>query len=466
MTLTIYFTKKNFSIREKKEMEIKGNKKIILIPSSYDIFIDGTNTLRLKFIIRLVLKSIINLIFYPPYINHIFYSSSNTIFYLTPLNTFFLFFNTFKFYNIYRSIFYFLPISGALGEIQCKKYSIKLNIEYMFRTLYEKFHVFFPCIIFTILLFIFSIMIHGSEKFTVDLKAKENIFKNKDNFKGIHSDEFRHLGSFVDDIWINISSLISVIFHDYFLSSPFSKVLMLISKIMGNCCLYMIYYKVNIMILLSDKDTKAYSKLEKLFKPENKEYKASDVIKSLLLAKRAIMDNNENTRYYRGIIVYKKEENNLEKNPIYHKKKIRFLKIKFIFLTKLYTDVLNFVDLYKISRNFSLPIDTMFQTMEETMFDNMNSLTIKLGNLNLLDKSLKRIKKRNDGLIKKIDKIRKYEDSLITHLFKYYNEINVKMAIKNLHRTIARNKPNQINNIKRTKSVYLQNKSKVFTSGK
>ena len=427
-TIRIYTTKLYFMDEEENEIKNKLKKKNNN-NTTYPISKIQNKIHSNTSLFKLIIRSIINIIFYPPYLNYVFRSSFDKIIYITPLNTVFLFLNTFKLYNVYRCTFYFLPITSALGKVQCNKYNVRLNVKYMFRALNAKYPIFFPLIIVGIIFFLFSFLIHNTEKFTVDLSNNIDNINKTEYTSGINSNEFRRLGSIIDTLWINASSLISVIFDDYYLLSPVTKILMVLSKLFGTLFIYMIYYRLNMIVLLDSRDSKAYSKLEKLFKPENKENKARDVILALLLLKKVNKEHKKQIEFFHRSEIFNNSEDLKLIEPInYEHQNIKYLKTKFVFFSKFFTDIANFADLHKVSRNLPLPINTMFQNMEDTMDDNLDSLNVKLDSLASIDATLGSIKQNSIILEKKIGRVIKHNFFVLNYLREVFNEKNTEMA--------------------------------------
>ena len=455
MSIRIFITKLDFTNEEGTDVKSKFKKKINNhIPYS----INNEQHLKMRSnssVLKLIIRSLINIIFYPPYVNYVFRSSFDNKIYITPLNTIFLFFNTFKLYNIYRCIFYFLPITSALGKVQCNKYNVPLNVKYMFRALNSKSPILFPLIVVGIILTLFTFLIHGTEKFSVDLNDNSDTYNN---LKGINSNEPRRLGYFSDNLWINASTLVSVIFSDYYLLSPVTKALMFLIKITGTLFICIIYYRLNLLVLLDTKDNKAYRKLEKLFKPENKENKACDVIRALLLVKKVVVENEKHIEFYHQSIFNSPEEIQLIDPINLHKHNIKYIKKKFVFFSKFFTDISNFSDAHKVSRNLPLPINTMFQNMEDTMEESLDSLNYKLDFLSTIDTTLGSMKQHNIILMKKIEKVIKHDIYILNYLCEVINKNNKEMAKEKLHQNMRRQ--NSLKNIKehRNNSCHFKNK--------
>ena len=168
----------------------------------------------------------------------------------------------------------------------------------------------------------------------------------------------------------------------------------------------------------------AFTKLTKLFKDENKENKASDVIKSVLLLKKyyslfnvdkieeEIMNafTNKKRKTLIDEHIYKLRAKNI---LLLKQKKVILISVKFVFFLKYFVDIKNYMDIYKISRKQPINISSMFQNIEDKMDDSLESLNVKLTSIRSIDGIFQRLKNNENILIKKLQKIRKLDNLLI-----------------------------------------------------
>ena len=94
------------------------------------------------------------------------------------------------------------------------------------------------------------------------------------------------------------------------------------------------------------------------------------------------------------------------------------------------------MDIYKISRKQPINISSMFQNMEEKMDDSLESLNIKLTSIRTIDDIFQRLKNNENILIKKLQKIRKLDNSLIKYLSQLNNSQS-NLFLKNRNRRQA-----------------------------
>ena len=435
MTICIFTTKYNFNkLERKKELHRRNKNTNFQLSLFYDISNGMYNQLKLAQNVsksKAILRSVINIIFYPPKVNYIYHSYSNNILYIYPFNTFILLLSSFKLYNVYRCIFYFIPITGTLGKQICQKYNVRLNIKYMFKTFLMKHKIIFPFFTLVILIIIISIILQSVEEFSVDIDLYKAIDLN--NLNSLN-DKFitNHDLNIYDTLWIYLSFLLRNPLGDLYPKTPFGKMILFMIYIIGSIFLCIIYLRLNKLMQLDRPSFQAFTKLTKLFKIENNENKASDVIRAVFLLKKyyslfnvdkieeEIM--NTNTKKKRKTLIdnhiYKIREKYI---LILKQKKVILLKVKFGFILKYFVDIKNYMDIYKISRKQPLNIMSMFQNMEDKMDDSLESLNIKLTSIRSIDGIFQRLKNNENILIKKIQKIKKLDNSVINYLSELNN---------------------------------------------
>ena len=434
MTICIFISKYNFNqLERKKELHRRNKNTNFQLSLFYDISNGIYNQSKLAqnvSVSKTILRSAINIIFYPPKLNYIYHSYYNNILYIYPLNSFILLLSSFKLYNVYRCIFYFIPITGTLGKQICQKYNVRLNIKYMFKTFLMKHKISFPFYILVILIVVVSILLQSVEEFSVDIDLYKTIDVSSLNSL---NNEFitNHDLNIYDTVWIYISFLLRNPMGDLYPKTPFGKMLLFIIYIIGSIFLCIIYSRLNRLMHLDRSSFRAYTKLIKLFKTENNENKASDVIRSVLLLKKyySLYNVDKFEEEIMNTVTNKKRKtfidehiNRLrEKNMLLLKqKKIILLRVKFGFILKYFVDIKNYMDIYKISRKQPLNISSMFQNMEDKMDDSLESLNVKLTSIVSIGSIFQRLKNNEHILIKKIQKIKKLDISII----KYLAELN------------------------------------------
>ena len=434
MTFCIFISKYNFNKKQMKKILNNKNRNLSFIhqfkyKKNNEMKINEKNNFS-----KMLLRAIINIIFYPPKLNKIYHTYSNNILCIYPLNSFFLLLSSFKLYNIYRCIFYFIPVTANLGKVICQKYNVKLDIKFMFKIFLSRHKLSFPFVIILIIILLNTILLRSIEKFSVDLSLSQAKDSNILYYKNLLHNNF----NIYDTLWIYLTFITRNILGDIKPKTPFGKVLIFIIYLFGCLFLCIIYFTVNCLIQLDRTSFEAYSKLKKLFLPENKENKASEVIVSLLILKKYYSlykinkkeiiktniynDNNDNKRgkSILDLNINKLKEEN-DDDMIFKQKKILFLNIKFIFFLKFFTDINTYLDSYKISRKQPLNIISLFQNIENKIEDNLESLNFKLSDIQSINTIFDNLKSNDNVLLRKLKKLRKLDGSLISYLAEQNN---------------------------------------------
>ena len=394
-----------------------------------------------------IISCILNIIFYPPYINKAFIGKYNDIIYIYSLNSIFLIISLYKITNIYRSIFYLSSINNSFNKAICKSNLITLNSSFMFKYNLYKFPLTFLLLNLVIVLLSICIVISSVEFFSSDVNEDfwNNIIENKEeNFFNIFSSFFFFI--------------IRNIHENHSIKSILGKLVMFIGGIVGMLfSSYLIYY-INIRIEFSPEEEESYSKLTKLLNPINKEHKSSNVVKSLLMLKKVIGDNQNTEKDYRLKMDELKKPTNNQRRPIFQKENnfhfafnsdensnnnlinmneqnkneekkkllkyigsLFFLKIKFIVECK------NFSDNLKVARNSTQSLNDVLKTLGNKMNMNISQLNNKVESLIQNDQKFLGFIKFTSNTIKTIKKINEYNKSLIQYFVEVHNEYVKKM---------------------------------------
>ena len=473
MTFCIFISKYNFNKKQMKKILNNKNRNLSFI-HQFKYKKDGQWKIDEKNqISKILLRAIINLIFYPPKLNVIIHTYSDNILCIYPLNSFFLLLSSFKLYNIYRCIFYFIPVTATLGKAICEKYNVKLDIKFMFKIFLSKHKLSFPFVIIIIFMLLNTVLMRSIEKFSVDLSLSQTTNSNITNYNNSLYNKF----NIYDTLWVYLSFITRNTLGDIRPQTPFGKILLFILYIFGSLFLCMIYLRLNYLFQFDRTSFQAYSKLKKLFLPENKENKASEVIISFLLLKKYYsqykidkkdIENNQyihnEINYGRRKTIYELKINQLKEENIiiFKQKKIFFLEVKFIFFLKFLTDINIYLDSYKISRKQPLNMSSLFQSIEGKMDDNLQSINGKLSGIESIDTIFENLKSNDHILLKKLQKLRKLDYSLINYLAEvhnfhcnnYFRKIKtLKTEILLSKSTLKRSKTKVIYNFKSTKSI-------------
>ena len=397
--------------------------------------------------IRIIQNCIINLIFYPPIINKSFIGKYNNIIYIYSLNSIFLIISLYKITNIYKAIFYLSPLNNAFNKAICKSNLVNLNSRFMFKYSLNKFPLTFLAYNIIVIIITVCIVITCVEFFSLDInddflnKIKENRVENV----------FNIFSSFFFFIIKNMH-------EEHCIKSPLGKTLLFLGGIAGLLISSYFIYFLNNLIKFSPEEQDAFLKLTKLLNPLNKEDKAANLIKSILFAKKIIIDNQSTVKEYKNrveevkkpihqkrksifqrdnnfnfafnhnsntnLMGYNESQENAEK-----KKYIRYIAAIFFLRIKFMMECENFSDDLKVARNSSLSFNDVLKTVGHKMDENMAQLNNKIEVLIKNDQKYFDLVKITSDIIKSLRKTKEYHKSLIQYFVDIHNE-NLKQMIE------------------------------------
>ena len=391
-------------------------------------------------IIKLVINCVISLIFYPPGINKVFIGIRQNTKYMYSLNSIFLIFTILKMKNIYFTFYYLSPFNNLLYKIICSSNMIKMDFKFMFRFLLNLYPLSFIFINFLIIVIIFSILIYCIEYFSIDINT---VYNNKGK------NDINDLYCLVFLLFTYVTKTIN---GDIKPETVLGSFMLVIGGSLGILIIFYLIYYLNQLLEFKQDEQQAYSKLVKLLNPINNEHKASNLIKMFILYKKNCVDNQNIEQEYR----IKKDNNikniiqrnffgirrsnfnfapndsnnsliNIMENGEYKEKKnfLKFISSQFILKTKLINEFKNFKNNLLIARNNSLPFNDVLKTLGEKMNGNIAQLNNKLEKLMQNDEKYKNFMKFQFNSLKKIKKIKGYQEYIINYLIDKNNITNV-----------------------------------------
>ena len=479
--LNEYYNKKKKKDSSKnnksKQKEEKGSEKMKVLNFSEEEKKQKTNEKYKRTEREITIKAcIMNIIFYPPYINIAFIGQYDNIIYIYSLNCLFLIISLLKISNIYRAIFYLSPLNNSFNKAICRSNLLNLNTKFMFRYNLNKTPLTFLTFNFIIIFISICLVLACVEFFSKDI--------NNDFWSDINENKTEN---FFNILIVFLHFSIKNIYEDHCIKTTLGKIILLLGGLVGmTISSYFIFY-INNSVEFSREEQMAFSKLQKLLKPTNKEHKAANLIKSILLAKKTFIDNQNTVNDYKLKVGETTRPKNVQRRPIFQKenaldfdllfnnsnrtsqnrlnlneinrkeekkKFIKYIISAFLFKLKVKVELKNFTDKLKIARDSSLSFKDVLKEIGNKLDSNTTQLNNKIEVLIRNDTKYLNFIKFTSNSLKKIQKITNYHEYIIQYLTEIHNE-HIKQIIE-IKKDIEANSPylfkNTINIPKRVKS--------------
>jgi hypothetical protein len=391
---------------------------------------------------RIIIECIMNIIFYPPFVNKSFIGKYHNIIFMYSLNSLFLFISLYKISNIYRAILYLSPLNNPFNKAICKSHLLDLNSYFMFKYNISKFPLTFLALNFIFIATSFCILLTSIEFYSIDV--------NNDFWSDMIVNEMENIFTIFSSLFFFIEKNMH---EEHCIKSILGKLVLYFGGLAGMLiCSYFIFY-MNNSIELGPEEQDAFSKLTKLLNPINREHKAANLIKSILFFKKIIIDNQNTEKDYRNRIETMKRPTDQQRKPIFQgdnkfsvilnlnttsnnlmttingthinvekKKYIRYMQSLFFMKIKFVLECKSFSDIFKVARNSNLSFTDVLKTMGHKMDENITQLNNKVDILIQNDNKYINFMKSITENIKTVKKIKFYHSSLLQYFVDVHNE--------------------------------------------
>ena len=392
---------------------------------------------------RIIAECIMNLIFYPPFVNRSFVGKYHNIIFMYSLNSLFLFISLYKISNIYKALLYLSPLNSPFNKAICKSHLLDLNSYFMFKYNMSKFPLTFLAFNFILVAIPFCIILTSIEFYSIDLN---NDFRS-DMIVNEMENNLTIFSTFFFFVTKNI-------YEEHCIKSILGKLILYFGGLFGMLiCSYFIFY-MNNSIELGPEEQDAFSKLTKLLNPINREHKAANLIKSILFFKKIIIDNQNTEKEYRNRIEVGKRPTDQQRKPIFQgdnkfsivlknlnttsnnlmnningthiniekKKYIRYIQSLFMMKIKFELECKSFSDVFKVARNSNLSLTDILKTIGHKMDENITQLNSKIDVLIQNDNRYINFMKCITENKKTLTKIKYYHSSLLQYFVDVHNE--------------------------------------------
>ena len=161
-----YLKQRKKSVSKNKMKQEEEKLKVIdLDPDKKKIKDEVSSVLERNTVIRMC---IVNIIFYPPFINKAFIGKYENIIYIYSLNSIFLIFSLTKISNIYSAIFYLSSKNNSFNKEICKSHFISLDTRFMFKYTINKYPLTFLFLNLILVIISVYIILSTVEFFALD----------------------------------------------------------------------------------------------------------------------------------------------------------------------------------------------------------------------------------------------------------------------------------------------------------
>lgn len=388
--------------------------------SQYDGIISG------GLLTKVIFKSILGLLFFPPYIHIIFHFNEGDSSSIISLNCIFNAFSLSKLYFVATIINYSCQWNTKVSKAICKNYEVKLGIRVSIKSELKR-NPFFTLSTFSIVnLSILGALLRSYEYGSV------NLSKGLMGKKGVND-----LRNYVNNIWLLTNTITAVGFGDYAPRTTTGRFLIISSSIIGVLVMCLIIVNLSKFTELSPEEKRAYLKLEKLKGKENKEHKAGNVIALIFRMKKAF--------------IIKKNRKTIEK-----------IHEIFCLSSLLITHIKLMKDDYVVSNCFATPINDTLQSMENKVSQNIDLFNDVIDLMNNIESDILSIEDNEIEIMHSLSNIHQMQNDIKTELFNQFNLFyihrkrkRIKKKKSSLKKKYLKSSP-QIKRIKTSKTKFLE----------
>ncbi len=366
---------------------------ILIIKYNYQLYAykidkkisDYDNLFSSGLIIWLLLECIVTLIFFPPNLNIIFSGIRLNVIYAYSLNAIFLPLNSLKLYNVFRLVMIVSRYNTRVSQTICQSYKIESGLNFVIKSeinnkkiITISFFVIFLCILE-------SAIIRDFECLSFE---KNNFLEGK---KGLND-----LQNYMNNFWLVLITFTNVGFGDEYPRTFFGRIIIFFVSFGGLLGLGILIATLSEKLEFTQNEKKAYSRLKKIFDPENLEHKSVNIIKTILLMARNIKRRNK--------IIEEEKSGNLRE--------------KICLLLKIRAETKCFANELHVSRIYSMPINDLVKTLENKLYDNLLDISKDLENINSIENDFISLENNQKFIQEKLKRI----NFLQTEIGKYLLE--------------------------------------------
>ena len=359
-----------------------------------------------------LLDVIIATIAYPPSFNTIYIKRDGDIYYPIFLEFIVNLINLLKVKLIFHMFKGLTLWNSKIASSICRTYKVQPNIQFIIKSQLRTHPLIFLISFFCFYLLTATCIIRMFEFGAI-----------LDNHNFFEKDK-THLNKMINVMWmVGITSFTNG-FGDCYPKTIIGRLLTFVFAVIGVVIVSMIIMIIISYFQMSQGEKKVYLKLKKIFNPENKEHKAANVIREILILRK----------------LYKMKLMNQFSNQ-----KVDYLMQLFIILSMMRKDTKSLRDKYKIARAFAISMDDLLQKMKKKIDDNTKFLNGHLDKLKGIEDKLQSISENQISTLLILKDVKTHQNNIMNYLIQWNND-NMKKNQKKKSEVFLEKKYKTINN--------------------
>lgn len=312
--------------------------------------------------IKMIVESILGVIFFPPFVNYIVKITKGTIISYIPLNSYLSVLTLGKIYLTFPLLKHTTIWGNHIAQTIYRNNKVKQKTFLYLRMIYHNHRFRTIGITIAIIIVLLSFFTHFFEFGSIETSViKDGGFEKLE-----------------ECFWLITAIMIGTGSHQTFPNSFLGKVFTSIAGITRTLILLLIYLTIGNYIFLSEEENRAYAKMKKMFSSENKEAKAANIIKIVVTMRKFY----QRKKAFKLQTMISLKENSEIRNPEFSfqrkqtneiqmtKNLMIFEQFFILFLLKLYCT--RFVNNYMISCAYYVPINNILKRIKTTFEHNVS----------------------------------------------------------------------------------------------
>lgn len=351
---------------------------------------------------KMIAEMIIIGVCYPPFLNYVLSGTMLGLIYVYNYNSIISIIVFLKLYILGRVFSYYSRWTSDTAVAICNKYKVKSGIQFAIKSEMKKR----PEIILSVLLFIvcalLAFAIRTFEYGVIDptvYDSNTSSLRYLDTSNAVVSQGIKgsnDLQSLTNCFWLIIVTMTTVGYGDYYPKSHLGRFVGVLACIVGMLLLSLIVVSLSSISEFSPEEKKAFSKLKKLLADDNVDNKAANVIKTILLLRKLVMNNQT-----RGL---------------------SRITERFILFTQLKKELSVYKNDHKIANSYALPVDEMLKRLENKLKEDIEKLSKNIKEVNGLDIQLESITKDQENIQEKVKNIVSMQEDIAQYLVNLNND--------------------------------------------